>query len=119
MGRHRLYPELGPLCPPSLDNLALTNQCPRYYGDSFALMKAARSNVSVPINRCYQLFKNKDSPEQYCEKPLGKWGIFMDEGWLSDFTNQTVIDIKLSQPMLVRVITYIFWLQFSTEQHIL
>ena len=77
-------------------------ECPRKDTDSFGFMRAVRVGASVE-DSCYDAFSNEARRRRFGTPPVGKWAMFLHRGWVSDFTNQAEIVIRMKQPMLVSV----------------
>ena len=78
--------------------------CPRQPIDSFGLLAAIDEDVNYNY-LCHSLISSlmQSNSRRYEGYDQGKWAIFTNSGWLSDFTSAASIYIHISQPMLVRM----------------
>ena len=81
--------------------------CPRDYTDSFGFMYHRRSEISED-QLCYKAIQL--TVPTY-KRFSGKWNIFTDSYWISDFTENAEITIKMPPSWVVSI--YCAMVEFS------
>ena len=71
--------------------------CPREYTDSFGFMYRQRKIISAN-QLCYKAIQRKVPTYK---RFSGKWEIFTNSSWISDFTEEAEITIRMPPSMVV------------------
>ena len=84
LAQHSLYPEC---------------LCPREYTDSFGFMYRQRREISED-QLCYKAIQRKVPTYK---RASGKWDIFTNSSWISDFTDEAEITFKMPPSVVVSI----------------
>ena len=73
--------------------------CPREYTDSFGFMYRQRKEISAN-QLCYKAIQRKVPTYK---RFSGKWEIFTNSTWISDFTEEAEITVKMPPSTVVSI----------------